>query len=97
MDIFQPYIDSAYQRFLQWKGSDMCVVFPIITDLHSALDTVDCLNSQKRETLSHILIMNRAAKKFNADFTATDTHCPYPADFIIICIIDKKIKGVGMG
>lgn len=70
MDIFQPYIDSAYQRFLQWKGSDICVVFPIITDLHSALDTVDCLNSQKRETLSHILIMNRAAKKFNADFTA---------------------------
>ena len=70
MKIFEQHINSTYRRFAEWKNGDPCVVFPIITDLHSALETADRLNSQKRETLSHLLTLNAAAEKFSADFTA---------------------------
>ncbi|MBO5990141.1 MAG: hypothetical protein J6R00_00650 [Lentisphaeria bacterium] len=53
-----------------WCGSDLCTVFPYITDLHSALETVDPLNSQKRETISDILLLNRIAETLDADFCA---------------------------
>lgn len=70
MQKYDKYIESAYSRFEKWKADDDCVVFPIITDLHSALVSEDVLNSQKRETLSHIRILNAAAERFSADFTA---------------------------
>ena len=70
MNKFAPHIETAYERFARWKNNDNCIVFPLITDLHSALETVDSLNSQKREVLSHILALNAAAEKFSADFTA---------------------------
>lgn len=68
-------INSAYRRFVNWKKDDETLVFLYVTDLHSALETSDCLNSQKRETLSHIKTMNRAAEIFQADFTANLGDC----------------------
>ena len=62
--------EAAYSRFEKWKADDDCVVFPMITDLHSALVTEDALNGQRRDTLSHIRILNAAAERFSADFTA---------------------------
>lgn len=63
-------VAAALERFKKWKNNDETVVFPVITDLHSALVTEDPLRSMRRETASHIKIMNFAAKEFGADFTA---------------------------
>ena len=75
MNKFLQHIENAFQRFKEWKNDDICVVFPIITDLHSALETVDSLNSQKRECVSHIAAVNAAAEMFSADLTANLGDC----------------------
>ena len=54
----------------KWCSTDVCAIFSYITDLHSGLATTDPLNSQKRETLSDILLLNRIAEAVNADFCA---------------------------
>ena len=75
MDRYIPQIESALTRFREWKGSDETVVFPYVTDLHSHLTDFETRDSQKRETISHILVMNEAAKRFEADFTANLGDC----------------------
>ncbi|MDO5581339.1 MAG: hypothetical protein Q4G69_09390 [Planctomycetia bacterium] len=62
-------INAAYERFLAWKGSDQTAVFPLITDVHAARP--DFSNPPDfRDTKYHILFVQRAAKKFGADFMA---------------------------
>ena len=63
-------LEDVQKRMREWGSSSQCIVFPIITDLHSGLVTEDPLNSQKRETASHIRLLNRAAEMLHADFTA---------------------------
>ena len=65
-----PELQKLKAKIRKWCGKDLCAVFPYITDLHSALETIDPLNSQKRETLSDILLLNRAAEELDADFCA---------------------------
>lgn len=57
-DFVQPQIDEAYKRFAEWKGDDEVVVFPIVTDVHTA----------GRFTYKHIGHAVTAAKTFGADF-----------------------------
>ena len=75
MDKYIQQINDAVGRYNKWKQNDETIVFTYLTDLHSALETTDRLNSQKRETVSHILLMNEAAKQANADFTANLGDC----------------------
>ena len=67
---YEADLEDALTRVARWRKEDMCVVFPIITDLHSALETTDPLFGQRRDSASHLLLMNDVADKFNADFTA---------------------------
>ena len=59
-DFVMPQIGEALERFNAWKGSDETVVFPILTDVHTA----------GRFTFKHIGFGVRAAESFGADFMA---------------------------
>ena len=56
----KPQVTETYGRFKEWKGDDEAVVFPILTDVHTA----------GRFTYRHIGYAARAAKMFGADFMA---------------------------
>ncbi len=66
----QERLTAVINKLENWCGDDACIVFPYITDLHSALENVDTVNSQKRETISDILLLNRVAGAAGADFCA---------------------------
>ena len=53
-------IKQTYTRFIEWKGDDDVVLFPIQTDVHSG----------GRETFKHVAYVNHAAKTFKFDFIA---------------------------
>lgn len=52
-------VSKAYGRFIEWKGDDEVVVFPVTTDLHSG----------GRDTYKHIAYVNHAGKTFPFDLT----------------------------
>ena len=56
----KPQVREAYQRFAAWKGDDVTLVYPILTDVHTA----------ERFSYKHIGYARWAAKKFGADFMA---------------------------
>ncbi|MBR5925387.1 MAG: metallophosphoesterase [Bacteroidales bacterium] len=56
----KPQVKEAYARFAEWKGDDEVVVFPILTDIHTA----------GRFSYKHIGYAKKAAYKFGADFMA---------------------------
>jgi hypothetical protein len=63
-------ITAGIRDFQAWKQQDQCVVFPIITDLHSNLTESDPRNSQKRVTVKHLELLFLAADAAQADFAA---------------------------
>ena len=63
-------ITAGIKDFQEWKRQDQCVVFPIITDLHSNWTESDTRNSQRRITVNHFDLLFRAAEEANADFAA---------------------------
>lgn len=62
-------IEATYARFLAWEGKDQTVVFPLVTDVHAARPDFSS-SPDFRDTKYHILFVQRAAKKFGADFMA---------------------------
>ena len=56
----KPQVNEAAERFQAWKGDDEAVVFPVITDIHTA----------GRFSYKHIGHAAVAAKAFGADFMA---------------------------
>ena len=54
----KPQVNESYERFARWKGSDETLVFPILTDVHTA----------NRFSFLHIGYAAQAARKFKADF-----------------------------
>ena len=54
-------ITAGIRDFQAWKQQDRCVVFPIITDLHSNWTESDPRNSQKRITVKHLELLFQAA------------------------------------
>lgn len=65
----QKQIDETYARFIEWKGSDLTIAFPIVTDIHSLrtelADPIDWSDSK-----THIYFAEEAATRFGADFIA---------------------------
>ncbi len=57
-DFVKPQIDEALARFSAWKGDDEVMVFPIVTDVHTA----------GRFSYKHIGHAVTAAEAFGADF-----------------------------
>ena len=56
----KPQVKEAYKRFVEWKGDDVTMSFPIVTDVHTA----------GRFTYKHIGHAVTAAKTFGSDFMA---------------------------
>ena len=56
----KPQVKETFARFTAWKGDDETVVFPVITDIHTA----------GRFTFKHIGFAATAADAFGADFMA---------------------------
>ena len=54
----KPQVDEAYKRYEAWKGDDVTVCFPILTDVHTC----------GRYTYKHFGYAAVAADKFGADF-----------------------------
>ena len=54
----KPQVKETYERFKQWKGDDEVLVYPILTDVHTA----------GRFSYKHIGYAATAAKMFGADF-----------------------------
>lgn len=54
----KPQVREAYTRYAAWKGDDATLVFPILTDVHTA----------RRFSYKHIGYGITAAKMFGADF-----------------------------
>ena len=63
-------ITAGIRDFQAWKQQDQCVVFPIITDLHSNLTESDPRNCQKRISVKHLELLFQAAEAAQADFAA---------------------------
>ena len=63
-------IAAGIRDFQAWKQQDPCVVFPIITDLHSNLTESDPRNCQKRIAFKHLELLFQAADAAQADFAA---------------------------
>ena len=63
-------ITAGIRDFQAWKQQDQCVVFPIITDLHSNLTESDPRNCQKRIAVKHLELLFVAADAAQADFAA---------------------------
>ena len=62
-------IATALARYKAWKGDDMTVAFPIITDVHSRLyDFPE--NFSFSDSKMHTLLAQTAAEEANADFVA---------------------------
>ena len=62
-------IQATYLRYQAWKGDDVTVAVPFVTDVHSykaEIDESDGFADSKR----HIRILRRAAEVFGADATA---------------------------
>ena len=68
--IFQEQIDRAAEDFRKWKKDDLCVCFPIITDLHSNLTPGDPRICMKRFAAGHLELLPRFAEAAGADFAA---------------------------
>ena len=62
-------IDEAYLRFESWRGGEDAVVFPLVSDIHAALPFFSNPPDFK-DTKYHVLLAQRAALKFKADFFA---------------------------
>jgi hypothetical protein len=62
-------IDEAYARFAGWRGTDVVVVFPLVTDIHAARPRF-ANPPDFRDTKYHVLFAQRAALKFKADLFA---------------------------
>ncbi|MDO4574894.1 MAG: metallophosphoesterase [Planctomycetia bacterium] len=62
-------IDEVRQRIDAWKGTDVGVVFPLVSDIHAGnpgfSETPDF-----RDTKTHVRILQRAATQIQADFMA---------------------------
>ena len=59
-DFVKPQIDEALKRFKAWKGNDVVMCFPIVTDVHTA----------GRFSYKHIGHAAKVAEAFGADFAA---------------------------
>ena len=70
MDSIIEGITVGIRDFQAWKQQDQCVVFPVITDLHSNWTVSDPRNSQKRVTVKHLELLFLAAEAVQADFAA---------------------------
>ena len=62
-------IAEAQVRFESWRGGDEAVVFPLVTDIHAARPYFSA-PPDFRDTKIHVLLAQRAALKFRADFFA---------------------------
>jgi hypothetical protein len=62
-------IREAQARFEGWRGVDETVVFPLVTDIHAARPLFS-VPPDFRDTKYHVLLAQRAALKFKADFFA---------------------------
>ena len=66
-------IEMTFARFVEWKGDDETVVFPMVTDVHSETHRGGTVNGDPDEidwfdNKNHIFIAQQAAVRFNADF-----------------------------
>ena len=66
-------IEMTLARFVEWKGDDETVVFPMVTDVHSETHRGGTVNGDPDEidwfdNKNHIYIAQQAAVRFNADF-----------------------------
>lgn len=68
--IFQEQIDRAAEDYRKWKKNDLCVGFPILTDLHSNLTPGDPRICMKRFAAGHLELLGRLAEAAGADFAA---------------------------
>ncbi|MDO4574157.1 MAG: hypothetical protein Q4D98_02965 [Planctomycetia bacterium] len=60
--------DETLARFEAWKGDDLVVVFPYVTDIHSRRVDLDLADVSDPKV--HVTYALRAAEKFHADFFA---------------------------
>ena len=62
-------IRLAYSRYVEWKGDDETLVFPVVSDVHSGTVAL----SEKpdwKDGIWHQLFLDEAAAAFGADFVA---------------------------
>lgn len=57
-DFVKPQVDEAVKRYREWKGNDETLVFPMVTDVHTA----------GRFSYYHVGYAAEVAKGFDADF-----------------------------
>lgn len=66
----QQAINAGIEDFREWKQQDCCVLFPLISDLHSNLTESDPRNSQRRVSVDHLKLLFGIAEETGADFAA---------------------------
>jgi len=67
---YREQIAQAVRDYRAWKKNDLCVCFPVITDLHTNLVTTDSRNCQQRAAVEHLVLLNFMGEEAGADFVA---------------------------
>ena len=67
---YQEQIDRAVEDFRKWRKNDLCVCFPVLTDLHSNLVQSDPRICMKRFAAKHLELLPQLAQAAGADFAA---------------------------
>lgn len=62
-------ISETYARFQKWVGKEDVIVFPVMTDIHSGIPTIQ-VPVNWHDPKMHVLLGERAAEVFGADFLA---------------------------
>ena len=63
-------IATTLARYKEWKGDDMTVAFPLVTDIHCRPHTLPTDLSSFADPKMHILFAQMAGEEANADFVA---------------------------
>ncbi|MBQ9445218.1 MAG: twin-arginine translocation signal domain-containing protein, partial [Victivallales bacterium] len=63
-------IATTLARYKEWKGDDMTVAFPLVTDVHCRPHTLPADLSSFADPKMHILFAQMAGEEANADFVA---------------------------
>ncbi len=68
--LYREQIAQAIRDYRAWKNNDLCVCFPVITDLHTNLVTTDPRNCQQRAAVEHLVLLTFMVEEAGADFAA---------------------------
>ncbi|MGN0879447.1 MAG: twin-arginine translocation signal domain-containing protein [Oligosphaeraceae bacterium] len=63
-------LDAALTRYRRWRGDDLAVAFPYVTDLHSKRPTLPEGLDDFSDSKMHVLLAQQAADDADADFLA---------------------------